>query len=169
MRTNSSQFHWDLPHPPWIRGSPSSLLRAIRPGSRFSLPRPTHNRRRHGVFVAESSHLSSLPMHANSPSAELLPLACPRVAVLGEMGGAKHSPVGLGKDLGRVPCNTELASSLPFPPVEASWSFSSGPELTSSPVGGMLAASTKDGSRLASPRASFDSPSLGGVGRGPTN
>jgi hypothetical protein len=49
----------------------------------------------------------------------------------------------------------ELASSLPFPPVEASWCSSSRPELTSSPAGGMLAASTKAGSGLASPRASL--------------
>jgi hypothetical protein len=48
-----------------------------------------------------------------------------------------------------------LASTLPFPPVEASWCSSSGPERTSSPTGGVLAASTKAGSGLASPRASL--------------
>jgi hypothetical protein len=51
--------------------------------------------------------------------------------------------------------NSRLASSLPFPPAEASRSFSSEPELTSSPAGRMLAASTKVGSRLASPHASL--------------
>jgi hypothetical protein len=49
----------------------------------------------------------------------------------------------------------DFAPPAPFPPVEASWCSSTGPEQTSSPAGGTLAASTKAGSRLASPRASL--------------
>jgi hypothetical protein len=45
--------------------------------------------------------------------AGLLPLAHPRVDILGELDGVKHSPVGLGKDLSRVPCNIELLQTGP--------------------------------------------------------
>ncbi|PWZ38497.1 Calcium load-activated calcium channel [Zea mays] len=49
----------------------------------------------------------------------------------------------------------DFAPPAPFPRVEPSWCSSTGPEQTSSPAGGTLAASTKAGSRLASPRASL--------------